>query len=419
MRTMVEAILGVNADEPMQKALVTKVKDNGSHLGQDQILQAEPSEPIEFDMGALLQWQYEFNEGHVYALYDTIRHGPSVGQEHLWSRFAGLMTEKVQSQPRNTLSRTKLIVVFGADDDVVVRAEAKEDILEILPDDKVDFARVPGSHGFVYPNSNQIVDIIAHAWVIPYIKQQSLEKLDRSRSQRILWLLEELEVPYELKVYKRQPDGNADPRLREIHPLGKSPLITVQPEDESLPARTIAESAAIVEYVCDHFGQHLIPQRWQEGQNKKVAGETEEWMRYRHFMHYSEGSLMSVLMTAMIIMRIRDAPVPFFIKPIVKGIAGKVQSSYLEPNFETHYSFLENQLSTSSGDYLCGKDLTGADIMMQFPLEGSMDTTGLTKDKYPKTYAYVSSLMEREAYKKSIERVKKETGSYQSVKELL
>ncbi|KAL9088661.1 MAG: hypothetical protein Q9159_002997 [Coniocarpon cinnabarinum] len=164
MRTMVEAILGVNADEPMQKALVTKVKDNGSHLGQDQILQAEPSEPIEFDMGALLQWQYEFNEGHVYALYDTIRHGPSVGQEHLWSRFAGLMTEKVQSQPRNTLSRTKLIVVFGADDDVVVRAEAKEDILEILPDDKVDFARVPGSHGFVYPNSNQIVDIIAHAW---------------------------------------------------------------------------------------------------------------------------------------------------------------------------------------------------------------------------------------------------------------
>ena len=91
-------------------------------------------------------------------------------------------------------------------------------------------------------------------------------------------------MPYELALYKRGPDGLAGPDLKKVHPLGKSPVISVQPADESLPPRVIAESAAIVEYITDYFGRQLVPKRWQDGKENAIAGETEEWLRYRQFM---------------------------------------------------------------------------------------------------------------------------------------
>ena len=126
--------------------------------------------------------------------------------------------------------------------------------------------------------------------LIEFLNRRRLEK---SRSQRILWLLEELKVEYELKTYKRK-NMLAPPELKQIHPLGKSPIISVQAEGMSEPL-VLAESGLIIEYIIDHFGPHLAPKRYKEGKEGQVGGETEEWIRYRYFMYYGEGSLMPYL----------------------------------------------------------------------------------------------------------------------------
>jgi len=125
-------------------------------------------------------------------------------------------------------------------------------------------------------------------------------RLEKSRSQRILWLLEELKIDYELKVYKRGSDMLAPAELKSIHPLGKSPVIGIQASADAEPI-ILAESGAIVEYLSDHFGQWLIPKRYQEGKEGQVGGETEEWSRWRFYMHYAEGSLMTLNVVALVI----------------------------------------------------------------------------------------------------------------------
>lgn len=127
----------------------------------------------------------------------------------------------------------------------------------------------------------------------------TLHWLERSRSQRIIWLLQECKgLDWDVKVYKRQSNQLAPPTLKEVHPLGKSPVITVEASTLSKPI-VIAESAAIIEYLCDHFAPHLVPKRYQEGKEGQVGGETESWLRYRFFMHYAEGSLMTLLLLAL------------------------------------------------------------------------------------------------------------------------
>jgi glutathione S-transferase len=118
-----------------------------------------------------------------------------------------------------------------------------------------------------------------------------MHRLETSRAHRILWLLEELQIPYELKTYKREKSKLADPKLKEIHPLGKSPLLEIESAATSKPL-VLAESAAIVEYLSDHFGKWLIPTRYRVGKENQVGGETESWLRCRMYMHYSEGSIM-------------------------------------------------------------------------------------------------------------------------------
>lgn len=101
---------------------------------------------------------------------------------------------------------------------------------------------------------------------------------------------------------------------------------------------------------------------------------------------------------------------PFFIKPITASIAGRVEDGFLNPNFKTHLTFLEDQLATSGGDYLCGKDITAADILMSYPLEAATLRAGMTEDKYPKLSAYLDLLHEREAFKKANAKIKEVTG---------
>jgi len=129
----------------------------------------------------------------------------------------------------------------------------------------------------------------------------TLHWLNQSRSHRILWLLEELNVDYELKIYKRQPNMLAPPELKEVHPLGKSPVLEVQAE--GLPPIVIAESGAIIEYLLDHYGPDFIPKRYPEGKEGQVGAETPEWIRFRHFMHYTEGSLQPNLLLSLVMGR--------------------------------------------------------------------------------------------------------------------
>jgi glutathione S-transferase len=113
-----------------------------------------------------------------------------------------------------------------------------------------------------------------------------------------LWLLEELKVDYELKTYKRQ-NMFAPPELKEVHPLGKSPLVSVETEATSKPL-VLAESGLITEYLAENFGPWLVPKKYQEGKDGQTGGETEGWLRYRYYMHYAEGSLMPMLLIALL-----------------------------------------------------------------------------------------------------------------------
>ncbi|KAK4631658.1 Glutathione S-transferase 1 [Fulvia fulva] len=240
----------------------------------------------------------------------------------------------------------------------------------------------------------------------------TLHWLDKSRSQRVVWLLEECKgIDYDVKIYKRNP-MLAPPELKKVHPLGKSPIITVETAATTGPI-VLAETGALTEYLTDYFAQHLVPTRYKAGKENQVGGETEEWLRYRYFMHYAEGSLMTLLMIGLFIDQIRNAEgAPFFVKPITRMIAGRVDSMFLTENYATHFSFLESQIASSpnGGKYLCGEKLTSADIVMSFPLMAAKTRDKIDKSKYPKLTAYVELLENSEGYKKSIKKIEDVSG---------
>jgi len=241
--------------------------------------------------------------------------------------------------------------------------------------------------------------------------------LEQSRSQRILWLFEELNLPYELKTFKRDKKTRLAPaELKEVHPLGKSPVITITPEGSNQPT-TIAESGLIIEYLLDHYGQQtsLLPKRWKDGQEGKVAGETEEWMRYKYYLQYAEGSFMTMMILKLVTSQIQQSPVPFFIRPITNGVANKINDGFVSPNLKTHLAFLEGQLKSAPGrgGYLCGPSLTGADILMSFPLIASRGRVEFfTKEDYPLLHAYVDKLEAAPGYKKSVDKIIEIEGSF-------
>lgn len=240
----------------------------------------------------------------------------------------------------------------------------------------------------------------------------TLHWLEESRAQRILWLLEESNADYEVKLYKRTEQKLAPPELKQVHPLGKSPLITVDAPGLAKPI-VIAESAFITEYIAEHFAPQLIPTRYAEGQEGPVGGETEAFLRYRFFMHYAEGSLMALLLTYYLVKMMAGPEVPFFIRPITRAVISGMESLYFLPNLKTHFSFLEEQVATSpdGGEYLCGKQITAADMLMSFPLlackSGNMS---VDLQEYPKLAAYIERLEANEGYQRSIKVAEEKTG---------
>jgi glutathione S-transferase len=209
--------------------------------------------------------------------------------------------------------------------------------------------------------------------------------LNNSRSQRILWLLEELGLEYDIRRYQRDPKTMlAPPELRQIHPLGKSPVVT----DDGL---TLAESGAIIEYLVGRYGNgRLVP-----------AADTPERLRYTYWLHYAEGSLQPLLLMKLFFGRIEKGPMPFFAKPVAKAIVAKVMGSFITPNLERNFGYLEGELARSA--WFAGPEFTAADIQMSFPLEAAVSRGGLDS-KRPKLMAFLERIHARPAYRKAIER---------------
>jgi glutathione S-transferase len=209
--------------------------------------------------------------------------------------------------------------------------------------------------------------------------------LNNSRSQRILWLLEELGLPYEIKKYQRDAKTMlAPPELRAIHPLGKSPVIT----DGDV---TVAESGAIIEYLLETYGAgRLIP-----------AAGTADKRRYTYMLHFAEGSAMPPLLMKLVFDRIETSPMPFFVKPVARGIAQKVKGGFVHPNLKANMDFLEAELNKST--WFAGDAFTAADIQISFVLEASSARAGLDT-RYPKLQAYLERIHARPAYQRALER---------------
>ncbi|WP_153139351.1 glutathione S-transferase family protein [Paraburkholderia agricolaris] len=209
--------------------------------------------------------------------------------------------------------------------------------------------------------------------------------LNNSRSQRVLWLLEELGVPYEIKRYERDPKTMlAPPELRAIHPLGKSPVIV----DEG---QTIAESGAIIEYLVDKYGQ---------GRFAPAAG-TPERLRYTYWMHYAEGSAMPPLLLKLVALRIAGAPMPFFAKPIARKIAATLQSSFIDPQLKLHLGYINKELGATG--WFVGTDFTAADVQMSFPLEAATARGGM-EGQIPAVVDFLKRIHARPAYQRALER---------------
>ncbi len=209
--------------------------------------------------------------------------------------------------------------------------------------------------------------------------------LNNSRSQRVLWLLEELGVPFEIKHYQRDAKTKlAPPELLAVHPLGKSPVITDG-------KNTIAESGAIAEYLVEKYGEgKLIPE----------AG-TADRLRYTYWLHFAEGSGMPPLVMKLVFDRIESSPMPFFAKPIAKAISRKVKSSFIEPNLERQLDYMEAELGKAP--WFAGKALTAADVMMSFVVEAAAAGGGLDASR-PRLMDWLARVHKRPAYKRALER---------------
>ncbi len=209
--------------------------------------------------------------------------------------------------------------------------------------------------------------------------------LNNSRSQRVLWLLEELGLDYEIKRYERDRKTMlAPPELRAVHPLGKSPVIT----DGDL---TLAESGAIVEYLVERYGEGCFaPSR-----------QLPEYLRYRYWLHYAEGSLMSPLLLKLVFDKMESSPMPFFVKPIARAISDKAKSSFIMPQITGHLDYLEAELGKAK--WFVNDEFSAADVQLSFPLEAAAARGGLDASR-PKLMDFLSRIHARPAYMRAQER---------------
>jgi len=212
----------------------------------------------------------------------------------------------------------------------------------------------------------------------------TVHHLNNSRSQRVLWLLEELGVPYEIKLYQRDAKTMlAPPELRAIHPLGKSPVVT----EGDL---TLAETGAIVEWIVEQHGQgRLAP-----------APGSAEHVRWSYWLHYAEGSAMPPLLLKLVFGRL-PAGAPALLRPVVNMIAARAQASFIDPNLKAHFDYWEAELGKS--EWFAGPEFSAADVMMSFPVEAAADRGGGLAGR-PRLAAFLEKIHARPAYQLALER---------------
>ena len=199
----------------------------------------------------------------------------------------------------------------------------------------------------------------------------TVHHLNKSRSQRVLWLLEEFGLPYEIVRYQRQPDMRAPAELRAVHPLGKSPVITDN-------GNTIAESGAIAEYIIDTYGDgRLIP-----------PPKTPQRLRYTYWLHYAEGSAMPPLLLKLLF-TLMPKRAPALLRPLVRKVANQALTTLVNPQLKQHMAFWEGELGKS--EWFAGSEFTAADIQMSFPLEAprrAADSIRATPKRWPSWNAF-------------------------------
>ena len=213
----------------------------------------------------------------------------------------------------------------------------------------------------------------------------AVHHLNNSRSQRILWLLEELGLECEIKCYERDSKTMLAPAsLRKTHPLGKSPVII----DDG---QTVAESGAIVEYLVGRYGDGRLIS----------AVDTPERSRYTYWLHYAEGSLMPLLLLKLAFDQIEKQSMPFFVRPIARAISGRAKSSFIAPQISLHLDYIEAELGKT--EWFAGNEFTAADIQMSFPLEAATARAGLSTSR-PKLMDFLNRIHQRPTYQKALER---------------
>eukprot|EP01137_Pigoraptor_chileana_P019381 Opistho-2@80353 len=202
----------------------------------------------------------------------------------------------------------------------------------------------------------------------------TVHHLENSRSQRVLWLLEELGLPYVIKRYERNKATMlAPPELRAVHPLGKSPVIVVDAADGGL-GRTIAETGAIIEYLVEKADGRLGP-----------PAHRDAVLRYRHFLHYAEGSLMPPLLVKLVLGRV--------------PLLGKTAQKKIQPMIDVHLDYVEAHLSQHA--WFAGDDFSAADVMMSFPLEAARNRAGLDASR-PATIAWLAKIHARPGFQTAL-----------------
>lgn len=213
----------------------------------------------------------------------------------------------------------------------------------------------------------------------------TVHHLNNSRSQRVLWLLEELGVPYEIRHYQRDAKTMlAPPALREVHPLGKSPVITDGDQ-------VVAESGAIIEYLCRAYGNDsIVP-----------TGNRQAMLDYSYFLHYAEGSAMPLFVMKLVFSEIPRRPMPFFVRPIARALCGQVIKTWLQPQIDNHLAFLEAHLAKHK--WFAGDTFSAADIQMSFPVEAAA-VRDRVADKYPALQDFLERIHARPAYQRALEK---------------
>ena len=217
----------------------------------------------------------------------------------------------------------------------------------------------------------------------------TVHHLDNSRSLRVLWMLEELGLEYELKQYARDAKTMlAPPELRAVHGLGKAPVL----QDGEF---VLAESGAILDYLADRYDSERVLSP------PPLPATTEERMAYRYWLHYAEGSAMPPMLLTLVMARIRSAPMPFFARPIARAIADKAESGFIGPQRRLHLQWMEQRLAQSP--WFAGKRFTAADIQMSFPIQAAA-SRGDGLDATPALKSFLQRIEQRPGYQRAIER---------------